>query len=186
MASPDHKRCLGCGYILDHLPEPRCPECGRGFDPKDDTTYFVGLRSGRSLLIWAILGAAVIAALLASSLVQRLSRQDVVDMPSIGSMMTEVCVLLSIWLGSGALEAYVLYASIRAVRRSPHRLLARRAWFAAAVISALSLCAFIATVTLQRVLRLALGSGNSMRQANRGAAASARTASVAPPGLIIR
>jgi hypothetical protein len=27
--------CIGCGYILDHLPEPRCPECGREFDPED-------------------------------------------------------------------------------------------------------------------------------------------------------
>ncbi len=33
------KRCLGCGYILDGLPEPRCPECGRGFDPADPHSY---------------------------------------------------------------------------------------------------------------------------------------------------
>jgi hypothetical protein len=25
--------CLGCGYLLYGLPEPRCPECGRAFDP---------------------------------------------------------------------------------------------------------------------------------------------------------
>lgn len=33
------KRCLSCDYILDGLPEPRCPECGRPFDPNDCSTY---------------------------------------------------------------------------------------------------------------------------------------------------
>ncbi|MBU0639869.1 MAG: hypothetical protein KKB50_13455 [Planctomycetes bacterium] len=33
------KRCLGCGYILEGLPENRCPECGRPFDPDDRQTY---------------------------------------------------------------------------------------------------------------------------------------------------
>lgn len=35
-------RCLKCGYILDGLPENRCPECGRPFNPTDDRTYRVG------------------------------------------------------------------------------------------------------------------------------------------------
>ena len=26
--------CVGCGYSLYGLPEPRCPECGRAFDPR--------------------------------------------------------------------------------------------------------------------------------------------------------
>ena len=26
--------CDGCGYLLVGLSEPRCPECGRGFDPR--------------------------------------------------------------------------------------------------------------------------------------------------------
>jgi hypothetical protein len=26
--------CVGCGYCLYGLPEPRCPECGLAFDPK--------------------------------------------------------------------------------------------------------------------------------------------------------
>lgn len=32
-------RCLTCGYDLRGLPEPRCPECGRGFDPNDAATF---------------------------------------------------------------------------------------------------------------------------------------------------
>ena len=27
-------QCRECGYILIGLPEPRCPECGRAFDPE--------------------------------------------------------------------------------------------------------------------------------------------------------
>jgi hypothetical protein len=26
-------RCVGCGYLLIGLPQPRCPECGRAFYP---------------------------------------------------------------------------------------------------------------------------------------------------------
>lgn len=31
--------CLECGYTLDFLSRNRCPECGRGFDPDDPTTF---------------------------------------------------------------------------------------------------------------------------------------------------
>ena len=33
------RRCRTCAYILDHLPQSRCPECGRPFDPADPATY---------------------------------------------------------------------------------------------------------------------------------------------------
>lgn len=57
-----HKLCLGCGYNLDHLPENRCPECGRLFDPDDVRSFgpreTIGgsCANGRSFL-----GAAVLA-----------------------------------------------------------------------------------------------------------------------------
>jgi hypothetical protein len=34
--------CLGCDYHIDGLPEPRCPECGRKFDPADPLTVNEG------------------------------------------------------------------------------------------------------------------------------------------------
>jgi hypothetical protein len=40
------KRCRGCGYILEHLPEPRCPECGRAFNSGDARTFVRGVRRG--------------------------------------------------------------------------------------------------------------------------------------------
>lgn len=36
---PDDARCLSCGYSLFGLPEPRCPECGREFDPLNPVTF---------------------------------------------------------------------------------------------------------------------------------------------------
>jgi hypothetical protein len=32
-------RCLDCNYVLLGLPEPRCPECGKEFDPEDFLSY---------------------------------------------------------------------------------------------------------------------------------------------------
>ncbi len=62
MAEIGAKRCLGCGYIVDNLPEPRCPECGRGFDPADAHTYWTIPVRGGGLLGMAALGLPLSAA----------------------------------------------------------------------------------------------------------------------------
>ena len=51
-----HKRCLGCGYILDGLPENRCPECGREFDPDDHATFTAEPVFGLHLLMLSLAG----------------------------------------------------------------------------------------------------------------------------------
>ncbi len=38
---PDHAACRKCGYSLRALSEPRCPECGRAFDPSKPRTFYV-------------------------------------------------------------------------------------------------------------------------------------------------
>lgn len=38
--------CWECGYSLRGLPAPRCPECGRVFDPADETTMNMGTEVG--------------------------------------------------------------------------------------------------------------------------------------------
>ena len=45
--------CLGCNYPLWGLPTPRCPECGREFDPLDPSTMNMG-RELTAFARWAL------------------------------------------------------------------------------------------------------------------------------------
>jgi len=38
-ATDEDRYCLYCGYSLRGLTMPCCPECGLGFDPKDEMTF---------------------------------------------------------------------------------------------------------------------------------------------------
>jgi len=42
LPSDTRAKCLNCGYALRGLQEPRCPECGREFDPTDPNTFCYG------------------------------------------------------------------------------------------------------------------------------------------------
>jgi hypothetical protein len=44
MPPQETMRCLNCGYDLHGLPESRCPECGRAFDPNNAGTFDDGTR----------------------------------------------------------------------------------------------------------------------------------------------
>lgn len=44
-ALPDSAVCLKCGYLLRGLTEPRCPECGRAFDPRNPSTFRTSTRA---------------------------------------------------------------------------------------------------------------------------------------------
>src|SRR5688500_11540189 len=56
-AAPEVRRpiglCVGCNYPLWGLPTPRCPECGREFDPLDPSTMIMG-RPLSPLARWAL------------------------------------------------------------------------------------------------------------------------------------
>jgi hypothetical protein len=54
---PSHARCRGCGYALRDLPEPRCPECGRTFDPSDPDTVYLGRLQYARTRVWPTLRA---------------------------------------------------------------------------------------------------------------------------------
>ena len=60
-SSPSIRHCLGCSYDLRGLPENRCPECGRCFDPDDPGTFVTNLRSGRRYLTAAAVGVVAMA-----------------------------------------------------------------------------------------------------------------------------
>lgn len=84
----DEMKCRDCRYILNQLPipqklpEPRCPECGRSFDPNDPVTYWSHMdeerRSGiiilaiasTSMILVVVLWFMIIAGLFPQSLYQ--------------------------------------------------------------------------------------------------------------------
>src|SRR5579872_6657457 len=64
--STDNAFCLSYGYSLRDLPAPRCPECGRPFDPADPRTMSLGhpLRPWQRWLLrptgWRVIALAVL------------------------------------------------------------------------------------------------------------------------------
>ena len=54
--------CRGCGYTLDGLPEHRCPECGRTFDPRDPATFKEQVAWWRRVVVRRQLGGAIVGA----------------------------------------------------------------------------------------------------------------------------
>jgi hypothetical protein len=67
---PDDAFCIGCGYSLRGLHSPRCPECGREFDPKDSATMSLGapLRAWQRAVLrptsWPVMLLAVLGTVL--------------------------------------------------------------------------------------------------------------------------
>ena|GEM_PF-1851857 len=51
--------CLECGYVLRGLPDQRCPECGRDFDPAQPDTYTTTPRPTRTVPFGLALAVAV-------------------------------------------------------------------------------------------------------------------------------
>jgi len=60
---PTDAQCLSCGYALRGLPAPVCPECGRGFDPADPSTFDPAPRTRRRrrFLVRGAVAVAVLA-----------------------------------------------------------------------------------------------------------------------------
>lgn len=48
-------RCRGCNYPLAGRTEHCCPECGRGFDPNDATTFLSKGRIAGEIVFWRFL-----------------------------------------------------------------------------------------------------------------------------------
>jgi hypothetical protein len=79
-----HRYCLTCGYILDGLPEARCPECGRGFDPADPETFAVRVRSGAATLAISLIGGLAFAS---GMLLSYLDRMGIVQVKARGPVL---------------------------------------------------------------------------------------------------
>jgi hypothetical protein len=127
-------RCSGCSYDLRGLPENRCPECGRPFDPDDPNTYVTKLRSGRRYLATALAGVVAMAipqivAYLSDLGYVRLSQLP--DAVEVGLALFLVFLLL----GGFVIEVHVLGVSFRLLRNKPGAVQHRQAMRAAFVLS---------------------------------------------------
>ncbi len=135
--SAAHKKCLGCAYILDYLPENRCPECGRAFDPEDPATFRIGrYRSGTSLLTWACIGSLLLLPLFIYAISYTLGKGN-----SVAFVETPIMLLLSCGFPVGfVIEVIVALAVSRARRRGRRcRSLTMAGWVAAGSLTVLAL-----------------------------------------------
>ncbi len=109
-------RCIGCGYQLIGLPEPRCPECGRAFDPADPGTFSTKTRSGRRELLKAIGGIVLMS--LPLLLAWRLDTASNM-VQSVGAVFQFVAGIAgpACMIGGFVLEAHVLDRSWIVLRR---------------------------------------------------------------------
>jgi len=97
-------RCRNCGYILEHLPENRCPECGRPFDPHDPKSFVRG-RQKRWTAAALLLGYALLIPLISIAVnLWRTGRYLYLgfDPESFNRVFFGLCsvILLCAWLGS--------------------------------------------------------------------------------------
>lgn len=138
MSSPQHKRCLGCGYILNGLPENRCPECGRSFDPDDPETYLCDQADGRKYLAAALLGLfAMTSPLMVVSLLRLGFRGQV---PS--------WVVVAMFAVGLLTSAVVLGRSVKRLREPAAAVTHRAALMAALLVCGLPYAIFVGWVAL--------------------------------------
>ena len=131
-------RCLGCGYLLEGLPENRCPECGREFDPGNPGSYMSRQYSGMPYLIAVVLGIVALAIPLG---VAKAGDHDLVD-PSVWLVL----LLAPLMVGGLATAAVVLDSTIRLLRRPRGMVRRRGAAIVALILSAAVVVAFIGAI----------------------------------------
>lgn len=88
------KLCLDCGHDLCGLPVPRCPECGRVFDPADPSTFGNNLRAPR-LPRWLKRGA--VGALCVAVVLMMWSDEAIVTSAPWGMLGAVAIVGVALW-----------------------------------------------------------------------------------------
>ena len=130
--------CLDCGYDLRGLPENRCPECGRAFDPSNSATFLCRQADGRKYLAAAVFGLFVmiapimIASLLGLAFPGQILGWAAFAMFAAGLLTTGV----------------VLGVSIKRLRKPPVATAHRNALVAALLVSLLPYGMFVGWVAL--------------------------------------
>ena len=133
-------RCSGCSYDLRGLPENRCPECGRPFDPGSPDTYVAKLRSSWPYLAAALFGLVALAlprAIISLGSLRRLfllpASVRLAHMETGRIIIILTCVIVS--LAGLVTELYVLRATTLTLSTEPGAVQHRAAFVAACAIS---------------------------------------------------
>ncbi len=114
--------CLGCEYDLRGLPEPRCPECGRAFDPQNPKTFLKApvrpTPYSVLVLLWIaplVLGASLFAGF-------RIPFREMLwglGVAMCGLFHVVVPIAAAPYVGPFVLAAWLALFSVRRIRRGP-------------------------------------------------------------------
>ena len=133
MTSPEmHKRCLDCGYILDGLPEPLCPECGRAFDPNKPETYVVKPKCG---LVYLIAALSAVCSLIAACGMAVFVLWRLFSSPISGAESVGVCFALLLLFGGILLGSWTAGRCLKALNLPPAAMCHRSQYRIALVLS---------------------------------------------------
>jgi hypothetical protein len=131
-------RCLGCGYDLHGLPENRCPECGRPFNPDNSATFLCSQVDGRKYLTLALSGLfGMTAPIMVARLLGSSSAGQAVE-----------CAVIAVFPIGLLTTAVALGVSIRRLRQPPAATVHRNALVAALLVSLLPYAVFVGSAAL--------------------------------------
>lgn len=163
---PEHASCRKCGYQLRGLTDPRCPECGRAFNPNWPYSYYDPVRQAAlwearaRLVSWSYVAATALLTLFV--LYQASIPQDLVGTARLLCLAAPGVLLLS------AADC-AMCAVARRIRQkfglamAPHRGTLLRRWLAPVLAAAVIAWAFHSTIPTQ--LRFAASRGAFERAA---------------------
>ena len=138
MTLPEIMCCLGCGYDLRGLPEDRCPECGRVFDPGDSATFLCRQGDGRKYLAAALLGLfGMIAPIMMAGLLGLAFPGQILGWAAFAMFATGLLTTV-----------VVLGVSIKRLRKPPAATVRRNALVAALLVSLLPYGIFVGWIAL--------------------------------------
>ncbi|MHC4066328.1 MAG: hypothetical protein ACYSUI_17765 [Planctomycetota bacterium] len=145
-------RCLGCSYNLEGLPENRCPECGRPFDPDDPSTFLARAPSGKRHLLAAVVSGIATAVGPVLAKMQDLEVFAMTDLGFVGTVVTIVCPCLIV--GGWVAAVQVFRTSAGVLSHKYGQVDQRAAFVGALVVSTVIVVGWVIALLASALVRL--------------------------------